>query len=195
MPLSQCLQQAQPHAISKKATRNSSAPTGKIAAIRIPAPNATAHTPNIQQLPPLRNMPHTPLSQYQYIHLGVRACEKNRRTPRVSGGRRLFLSFLLPLLQRLEFFIEPQIALVTALLNGAAANGLQYSATCLLSMAAPHKAALAQIRHKLPEGLRQMGLEFQVQRIGLEGGKAWGVHHICPAVQTIELHMAGGVPC
>ncbi|MDD3346268.1 hypothetical protein [Oscillibacter sp.] len=46
------LQQAQPHAISKNATRNSKAPTGKIAAIKIPEPSATAQNPRIQQPPP-----------------------------------------------------------------------------------------------------------------------------------------------
>ena len=60
------LQQAQPHAISRNATRNSSAPTGKIAAIRMPAPNATAQIPSILQPPsPPRNMRHaSPLIQY-----------------------------------------------------------------------------------------------------------------------------------
>ena len=38
-----------------------------------------------------------------------------------------------------------------------------------------------------------MGLKFQVQRIGFEGGKAWGVHHVRPAVKAVELHMAGGM--
>jgi hypothetical protein len=44
-------QQAHPHAINRNATRNNSAPTGKIAAIRIPAPNATAKIPRTQNPP------------------------------------------------------------------------------------------------------------------------------------------------
>lgn len=45
------LQQARPHAISKNATSSISAPTGKMAAIKIPAPSATAQTPSIQPPP------------------------------------------------------------------------------------------------------------------------------------------------
>ena len=57
---------AQPQAISKNATKNNSAPTGKIAAIRIPAPIATAKIPRMQPPPFPRNMVHTPLC-FQYI--------------------------------------------------------------------------------------------------------------------------------
>ena len=45
------LQQARPQAISTQATKNISIPTGKIAAIRIPAPSATAKMPMYQQFP------------------------------------------------------------------------------------------------------------------------------------------------
>ena len=48
-------QQAQPQAINKNATRNKSAPTGKIMEINIPAPKDTAKIPRIK-LCPHRNM-------------------------------------------------------------------------------------------------------------------------------------------
>ena len=45
------LQQARPQAISTQATKNISIPTGKIAAIKIPAPSATAKMPMNQLFP------------------------------------------------------------------------------------------------------------------------------------------------
>ena len=81
----QRLQQAQPHAISKNATRNNSAPVGKIAAIRIPHPNATARIPRIPQPgSPLRNIRRTSLLCYNILSPGCPVCEKNhpkRRYP------------------------------------------------------------------------------------------------------------------
>ena len=45
-------QQAQPQLIKRNATKNSSTPTGKIAAIRIPAPRATENIPSSRHPPP-----------------------------------------------------------------------------------------------------------------------------------------------
>ena len=76
MLLSYRRQQAQPQAISKNATKNKSAPTGKMAAIRIPAPSATAQMPK-RQLPPPRNIPLRLLSLFQYSATGCPRCGKS----------------------------------------------------------------------------------------------------------------------
>lgn len=59
----QNLQQAHPQPISRNATRNNSAPTGKMAEIRIPTPSATAKIPKIR-FPPLPNTDVTPFPWY-----------------------------------------------------------------------------------------------------------------------------------
>lgn len=74
----QRLQQAQPHAISKNATRNKSAPVGKIAAIRMPHPRATARMPKRPQPgSPLRNIRRTSLLFFNILLLDCPVCEKN----------------------------------------------------------------------------------------------------------------------
>ena len=71
-------QQAQPHAISRNATRNISSPAGKIAAIRIPAPSAAAQMPSSVHPPPLRNIRPTPLSHSHYIRPGGKGAGRVR---------------------------------------------------------------------------------------------------------------------
>lgn len=66
-------QQLQPQTISRTATRNSSAPTGKIAAINIPAPSAAAQTPS-SRVPPPRFPQHMRPASFpllQYIQTGL----------------------------------------------------------------------------------------------------------------------------
>lgn len=66
-------QQAQPQAISKNATRNSIAPTGKIAVIKIPVPSAAAQTPSRRHPPPRfpQCMRHASFPLIQYIRMGL----------------------------------------------------------------------------------------------------------------------------
>ena len=62
LPFQRRRQQPQPQAMRRNATRNSSAPTGKMAAIRIPDPRAMAKIPRRYPPPFQRNIPFTPPS-------------------------------------------------------------------------------------------------------------------------------------
>ena len=59
LPFQRRRQQPQPQAMRRNATRNSSAPTGKMAAIRIPDPRAMAKIPRRYPPPFQRNIPFT----------------------------------------------------------------------------------------------------------------------------------------
>ena len=82
---------------------------------------------------------------------------------------------------------------MAAPLDLASAHRLQHGAALLLGVAAPHEAALVQIRPELHKGLRQAVLQLQIQLIGLKGGEARGVHNVRPAAQVEQLHVPGGV--
>lgn len=71
----QCLQQTAPQAIRRNATRKSSAPMGKIAAINIPAPSAAAKMPR-SRCPQLCGIATTPFS-FQYMPCGMN-CDSPR---------------------------------------------------------------------------------------------------------------------
>ena len=70
---------------------------------------------------------------------------------------------------------------------------MQHGAALFLHMAAPHEPALAQIGGKLREGLRQAGLQLQIQLLRVEGGEARCVDNVGILVQREHLHMTGGV--
>ena len=101
--------------------------------------------------------------------------------------------FFLPFLQRLQFFIQPQIALVAAGLDCSSLQGRQHGTALFLGMAAIQKPALPQIGLKLLEGLRQAALQLQIQFFRLKGGEARRIHHFRPAAEAEQLHMAGGM--
>ena len=82
---------------------------------------------------------------------------------------------------------------MTRRMDKAGAHRLQHGAAFLLGVAAPHEAALVQIRPELHKGLRQAVLQLQIQLIGLKGGEARGVHNVRPAAQVEQLHVPGGV--
>ena len=61
-------------------------------------------------------------------------------------------------------------------------------------MGAVGELAPAQAGGKIREGILQVLLEDHVHLVGVEGGKARGVHHIGVASQAVQLHVAGGMP-
>ncbi|CAN4032341.1 DUF3846 domain-containing protein, partial [Dysosmobacter welbionis] len=122
--------------------------------------------------PPLRNIRPTPLSHSHYI----RRCLSwyKRQGTQKEAGRcpplpRDSLLPLLPVLEGLQLLIQAHIAGVAAPLDLASAHRLQHGAAFLLGVAAPHEAALVQIRPELHKGLRQAVLQLQIQLIGLKG--------------------------
>ena len=100
---------------------------------------------------------------------------------------------LLPVFQRLQFLIQPQIAGMAALLYLAPPDSLQHGAAFFLGVAAPHESAVIQIGTELPEGLRKAVLQLQIQFVRFKGRKSRGIHHLGTAIQAIQLHVAGGV--
>ena len=83
---------------------------------------------------------------------------------------------------------------MAALLDIPFAESLQDSAAFLPGVAASHKTALAQEGRKLTERLRQAALQLQVQLRPVKGRKTWGIHHLRPTGEAVQLDMAGGVP-
>ena len=139
--------------MSKNATRNSNAPTGKTAAIKIPDPIATAKIPRIQLPPPPapRYMPcASSLCSNIYGADQNGAKKPPERIPTVFS---LFFVFL-PVFQRLQFLIEPQVTLVPASLNLSLFTGFQNRTALFFRMVAAYKAAFTQIRHKITERFR-----------------------------------------
>ena len=136
---------------------------------------------------------HAPFFSTSIYRRGCPACKKTARDPLDPGPHRLFFLFL-PILQRLQLFIEANIALMAAFLDPAVLHSLQHSAPLLLGVAASNETAPIQIGSEFPERLRQMVFQLQVQLLCFKRGKAGGIHHVRTTGEMVQLHMPGGVP-
>ena len=110
----------------------------------------------------------------------------------ISISRKISAIFL-PFFQGLQLLIEPYIAAVTALRDLPFLHCLQHRTSFLLDMLTSNKTAAAKERRKLRKRLRQMLLQFPLQRLGVEGRKTRSVNNLCYFVQWEHLHMAGSM--
>ncbi len=98
---SQRRRQALPQAIRSSATINSRKPVGKIAAIKIPSPSDTAHTPSQQPPPPPR--PHhisaAPPLVLQYIPGKEKACGTKFQSGEISTRKKKNKKMRIPYLR------------------------------------------------------------------------------------------------
>ncbi len=194
------LQQAQPHAISRTATRNISAPYREDRRDQDPGPQR--HRTDAQY-PACRRLSETYAPRpFLTTSIYVTACpgaegSAHKKRPGMARRLRRLLFRLLPVLQRLELLIEAHIAV-----RGGSAGSCRCAPPPARRSPSPWCGCTPQSGtgpDKAANSRKVSGrwcLQLQIQLVGLEGGKARGVHHIRPAGQVVAAPRAGwyGVP-